>query len=150
MSLLRKWLDFYFLCFTVCSRTNVTLKSEKRQDPLNLGLFLPDQFARSHLNSKRCLWLDKLKRSPCFIWKNISKNQEVKSQITFKKCTFWSSHCGSAPNGIHIASVRIRIWSPSFAQWVKSPVLLWLWCRPQLQLQFDPEPRNFHMSQVQL
>ena len=77
MSLLRKWLDFYFLCFTVCSRTNVTLKSEKRQDPLNLGLFLPDQFARSHLNSKRCLWLDKLKRSPCFIWKNISHNQKV-------------------------------------------------------------------------
>ena len=27
---------------------------------------------------------------------------------------------------------------PGLAQWVKDLVLLWLWCRRQLQLQFDP------------
>ena len=27
-------------------------------------------------------------------------------------------------------------------------VSLWLWCRPQLQLQFDPWPRNLHMLQT--
>ena len=27
---------------------------------------------------------------------------------------------------------------PGLAQWVKDLALLWLWCRPQLQLQFDP------------
>ena len=27
-------------------------------------------------------------------------------------------------------------------------VLPWLWCRPQLQLQFDPWPGNFHMQQM--
>ena len=25
------------------------------------------------------------------------------------------------------------------------PVLLWLWCRPWLQLRFSPSPGNFHM-----
>lgn len=29
------------------------------------------------------------------------------------------------------------------------PVLLWLWCRPQLQFLCDPLPRNFHMLPVQ-
>ena len=33
-------------------------------------------------------------------------------------------------------------------QWVKDPVLLWLWHRPQLPLRFDPWPRNFHMQRV--
>ena len=27
---------------------------------------------------------------------------------------------------------------PGLAQWVKDLVLLWLWCRLQIQLQFDP------------
>ena len=28
------------------------------------------------------------------------------------------------------------------------PALLWLWCRPQLKLQFDPKPGNLHVLQV--
>ena len=31
---------------------------------------------------------------------------------------------------------------PSLARWVKDPVLLQLWLRLQLQLGFDPWPRN--------
>ena len=27
---------------------------------------------------------------------------------------------------------------PGLAKWVKDPALLWPWCRPELQLQFDP------------
>ena len=34
---------------------------------------------------------------------------------------------------------------PSWAQWVKDPVLLQLWCRSQMWLGLDPWPRNFHM-----
>ena len=39
--------------------------------------------------------------------------------------------------------------SPGLAQQVKDPVLLWLWCSPQLWFLY-PYPGNFHMSQVQL
>ena len=34
------------------------------------------------------------------------------------------------------------------AQWVKDLVLLQLWCRLQLWLEFDPWPRNIHMPWV--
>ena len=34
---------------------------------------------------------------------------------------------------------------PRPAQQVKSPAWLQLWCRSQLQLGFDPWPRNVHM-----
>ena len=30
------------------------------------------------------------------------------------------------------------------------PVLLWLWCGPWLQLQFDPWPGNFYMPHLRL
>ena len=33
-------------------------------------------------------------------------------------------------------------------QWVKEPALMQLWHRLQLQLRFDPWPRNFHMLWV--
>ena len=38
---------------------------------------------------------------------------------------------------------------PSVVQRVKDPVLLQLWRRSQLQVVFNPWPRNFHMPQVQ-
>ena len=38
---------------------------------------------------------------------------------------------------------------PRPAQWVKDPVLPQLWQRSQMQLRFDPWPRNFHIPQVQ-
>ena len=38
---------------------------------------------------------------------------------------------------------------PGPAQWVKDPALPQLWHRWQLQLRFNPWPRNFHMLQVQ-
>ena len=38
---------------------------------------------------------------------------------------------------------------PTVVQWVKDLVLLQLWLRLQLQLGFDPWPRNFHMPLVQ-
>ena len=38
---------------------------------------------------------------------------------------------------------------PSSAQWVKDPALLWLWCRSQMQLRFNPWPGNLHTPQVQ-
>ena len=51
---------------------------------------------------------------------------------------------------------RLRTWCfcedmgsiPGVAQWVKHGVLLWLWCRLQLQLQSDPWPRNLHKPHV--
>ena len=39
-------------------------------------------------------------------------------------------------------------WICGLTQWVKDPALLWLWCRLQPQLQFYPQPRNFHVPQV--
>ena len=39
---------------------------------------------------------------------------------------------------------------PGSVEWVKDPALLQLWHRLQLQLRFDPWPKNFHMLQVQL
>ena len=39
---------------------------------------------------------------------------------------------------------------PGLAQWVKDPVLPWLWHRSQQPLQFDPWSRNFHMPWVWL
>ena len=38
---------------------------------------------------------------------------------------------------------------PTVAQWVKDLVFPQLPCRLQLQLRFDPWPRNFHMLQAQ-
>ena len=38
---------------------------------------------------------------------------------------------------------------PGVIQCIKDLALPWLWCRVQLQLQFNPKPRNFHMPQVQ-
>ena len=38
---------------------------------------------------------------------------------------------------------------PGLAQWVKDLMLPWLWCRPQVQLQFDPWPRNFLTPMMQ-
>ena len=38
---------------------------------------------------------------------------------------------------------------PAVVQLVKDPTLLQLWHRLQLQLGFNPWPRNFHMSRVQ-
>ena len=32
--------------------------------------------------------------------------------------------------------------TPVPAQWAKDLVFLWLWCRPQLQFQFDPWPQE--------
>ena len=49
---------------------------------------------------------------------------------------------------------RLRIWCylyggtgsiPGLVQWVKDPVLLQLWRRLQLRLEFEPWPGNFHM-----
>ena len=37
---------------------------------------------------------------------------------------------------------------PGLAQWVKIWRCRELWCSLQLQLRFDPWPRNFHMPQV--
>ena len=39
---------------------------------------------------------------------------------------------------------------PGIAQWVKDPVLLWLWCRQAATALIGPQPRNLHMPQVQL
>ena len=39
---------------------------------------------------------------------------------------------------------------PTVVQRVKNLALPQLWCRLQLQLDFDPWPRNFHMSWAQL
>ena len=33
-------------------------------------------------------------------------------------------------------------------RWSSDPGLLWLWCRPQLLLEFNPWPGNFHVPQV--
>ena len=38
---------------------------------------------------------------------------------------------------------------PGLAPRVKDPALLWLWCRRQLPLRFDPSSGNFHVPQVQ-
>lgn len=74
-----------------------------------------------------------------------------------------SSRCGSAvtdPTTIHKVVGSI----PGITQWVKSgaatsystecrcgsdPVLPWPWHRPQLQLWFDSQPKNFQMPPVQ-
>ena len=46
-------------------------------------------------------------------------------------------------------SIREDMGSTSgLPRWVKDLVWLWLWCRPQLQLRFDPEPGDLHMPQV--
>ena len=66
-------------------------------------------------------------------------------------------HCGSAGQGPNIASVETKVWSLALftdkgSGFVTSygighrcgseSVLHWLWCRPQLHLQFDPWSRN--------
>ena len=48
----------------------------------------------------------------------------------------WHCLCGSAGS------------IPGLAQWVKALVFPQLWLRLQLQLGFDPWPRNFHMPRV--
>ena len=51
----------------------------------------------------------------------------------------------------HFGVSKFKIWPlevPTVVQWVKDLVLLQLWHRLQLQLEFDPWPGNFHMLQV--
>ena len=38
--------------------------------------------------------------------------------------------------------------NPGLMQWVKDPGSLQLWRRSQVQLGFDPWPRNFHMLRL--
>ena len=46
-------------------------------------------------------------------------------------------------------SLQWQRFSPCPRQWAED-LALWLWCRLQLQLRFDPWPENFYMLQVQL
>ena len=65
-----------------------------------------------------------------------------------------SSHCGSAVmNTTSIHEDGCAMGCGVGCKCSSDPALLWLWCRPaatpQLQLQFDPQPGNLHMPQVQ-
>ena len=71
------------------------------------------------------------------------------------KLNLVSSHCGSAV--MNTASIHEDVGPiPDLAQWVKDPALLSaVGCRRgcymlawQLQLQFDPQPGNFHIPRV--
>lgn len=49
-----------------------------------------------------------------------------------------------------VAQVAVEVGSiPAWRSGLKDPVLLGLWCRLQLQLEFNPRSRNFHMHWVQ-
>ena len=57
--------------------------------------------------------------------------------------------------GVPAVAQQVKIWCfcdgagsiPGLVHWIKDPVLLQLWHRLQLQLRFNPRPRNFHMPQ---
>lgn len=73
------------------------------------------------------------------------------------------SHCDSEGEGPKVVSLRMLAQSLALLSQLRilcchscgvghrcgsDVALLWLGHRPQLQLQFDPWPRNFHMPQV--
>ena len=46
-------------------------------------------------------------------------------------------------------AVEVQVQSPNWHDGLEDPVLLSLQCKSQLQLRFNPRPRNFHMPWVQ-
>ena len=52
-------------------------------------------------------------------------------------------------SGLRTQLVSVGMWVRSgLAQWVKDPVLLWLWCGSKMWLQFDPWTGSLHVLQV--
>ena len=49
--------------------------------------------------------------------------------LIIRKIQIMNSHCGSAETNPASNHKVVRL-IPGLAQWVKHPVLLWLWCRP--------------------
>ena len=54
--------------------------------------------------------------------------KKKKKKKKTKETHYWSSHCGSVET--NLTSIREDTGLiPGLAQWVKDPMLLWLWCR---------------------
>ena len=73
------------------------------------------------------------KRSPSEVWQPLLETQpqvptKVSNLLAKKNPLCGSSHCGSA--AMNLTSVHEDTGLiPGLAQWVKDPVLLWLWYR---------------------
>ena len=45
-------------------------------------------------------------------------------------------------------AVKVWVWTQAWQSGLKDPVLPQLWCRVELQLRFNPWPKNFHMPRA--
>ena len=65
----------------------------------------------------------------------------------FKNIHSWSSLCSSAETNTTSIHENVGL-IPGLIQWVKDPVLLWLWCRLAAEAPIRSLAENFHMLQA--